>query len=65
MRTFGLGPELGVTFGNFRISGIYNFVPSKDLVSITTSVGGVETVEAGRSYVVIQLGFRMFGIDDK
>ncbi|MCR9173280.1 MAG: hypothetical protein NXI10_12340 [bacterium] len=65
VRSFGLGPELGVTFGNFRISGIYNFVPGQDLVSVTTSVGGVETVEVGRSYVVIQLGFRAFGINDK
>lgn len=65
VRAFGVGPEIGVTFGNFRISGIYHFVPGKDVVSINTSVGGIENVEVGRSYVVIQLGFRMFGINDK
>lgn len=65
VRAFGLGPEIGITFGNFRISGMYNFVPGKDLVTINTSVGGIETVEVGRSYVVIQLGFRAFGIGDK
>ncbi|GAB5418735.1 MAG: hypothetical protein Crog4KO_04920 [Crocinitomicaceae bacterium] len=64
VRAFGIGPELGVTFGNFRISGIYNFVPGTDLVSVTTSVGGVETVNVGRSYFVIHLGFRAFGIND-
>lgn len=65
VRAFGIGPELGVTFGNFRISGIYNFVPGSDIVSINTSVGGIEQVEVSRSYFVVQLGFRMFGINDK
>ncbi|MFK7787125.1 MAG: hypothetical protein AB8B56_18535 [Crocinitomicaceae bacterium] len=63
VRTIGFGPELGVTFGNFRISGIYHLVPGKDLVSINTAVGGVEQVEISRNYFVIQLGFRIFGTD--
>lgn len=63
VRTFGVGPELGVTFGNFRISGIYHFVPGKDLVTINTAVGGVEQVEVSRSYLVITLGFKVFQIE--
>jgi len=63
VRTIGFGPELGVTFGNFRISGIYPLVPGKDLVSVTTTVGSVEQVEISRNYFVIQLGFRIFGTD--
>lgn len=63
VRSFGIGPELGVTFGNFRISGIYHFVPGKDLVSINTSVGGVEQVEVARSYFVVTLGFKVFSIE--
>ena len=65
VRAFGIGPEIGVTFGNFRISGIYNFVPGRDIVTIQTSTGGTENVEVSRSYFVIQLGFRAFGINDK
>lgn len=65
VRSLGIGPELGITFGNFRISGIYHFVPGKDLVSINTSVGGAEQVSVSRNYLVVQLGFRLFGIDDQ
>lgn len=63
VRAFGVGPELGVTFGNFRISGIYHYVPGKDLVTINTAVGGVEQVEVSRSYLVITLGFKMFQLE--
>ena len=65
VRAFGFAPELGVTFGNFRLSGIYHIVPGNDLVNITTSVGSVEQVKVSRNYLVIHLGFRIFGIDDK
>lgn len=63
VRAFGVGPELGVTFGNFRISGIYHYVPGKDLVTINTSVGGTEQVEVSRNYFVITLGFKVFQVD--
>lgn len=63
VRTFGIGPELGITFGNFRISGIYHFVPGHDVVTINSSVGGVEQVNVSRSYFVVTLGFRTFQID--
>jgi hypothetical protein len=60
-RSFGVAPEVGVTFGNFRISGIYHIVMANDIVSI--SVG--ETATVSRSYFVVQLGFRAFGINDQ
>ena len=53
---FGFAPEIGYTFNNFRISGIYHFVPGTDLVSV--SVG--DPIEVSRNYIVIQLGFKVF-----
>ena len=60
-RGFGMAPEIGITFGNFRISGMYHFVPGQDIVAINAG----ETVNVSRSYAVIQLGFRGLGINDK
>ena len=65
VRTFGFAPQVGFAFGNFRLSGIYHFVPQKTLVEMNTSVGGVESIEVSNSYFVIQMGFRVFGINDK
>jgi len=56
---FGFAPEIGYTFNNFRISGIYHFVPGKDLVSVSTG----NPVEVSRNYLVIQLGFKVFRAD--
>lgn len=53
---FGLAPELGVTFNNFRISGIYHFIPGTDLVQVTSG----SPIRLSRNYVVVQLGFRIF-----
>ncbi|MBD3635840.1 MAG: hypothetical protein HUJ25_00750 [Crocinitomicaceae bacterium] len=63
-KTWGGAPEIGVTFGNFRMSALYHFVAGKDLVSASTSVG-TETIEVGRSYFIFQLGFRVFGVGDQ
>mgnify|MGYP000703227782 CR=1 FL=1 len=65
VRSFGFAPELGVTFGNFRLSGIYHIVLGEDLATITTSVGNVEQVSISRNYFVVHLGFRAFGYNDK
>lgn len=65
VKTFGLSPQVGFAFGNFRLSGFYHFVPGKDVVSVNVSTGGVESYEIGRSYWVVQMGFRVFGINDK
>jgi len=56
---FGFAPEVGFTFKNFRISGIYHVVSGSDLVTIST--GNAENVS--RSYFVIQLGFKTFQLD--
>jgi len=53
---FGYAPELGITLKNFRISGIYHFVPGTDLVTMSSG----SPVEVSRNYLVIQLGFKMF-----
>jgi hypothetical protein len=54
---FGLSPQIGVTFNNFRLSGIYHVVTGKDLVSVSAG----DPVEISRNYMVIELGFRIFG----
>jgi hypothetical protein len=65
VRAFGFAPEVGITFGNFRLSGIYHFVPSKRIMNVTVSTGETQAHEIGNSYLVLQLGFRTFGIGDK
>jgi hypothetical protein len=54
---FGLAPQIGITFNNFRISGIYHIITGKDV--LTVSAGDYE--EISRSYLVIELGFKIFG----
>jgi hypothetical protein len=56
-RHFGLSPQVGITFNNFRLSGIYHALMGKDLV--TMSAG--DTQEISRNYLVIELGFKIFG----
>jgi hypothetical protein len=54
---FGLAPQIGVTFKNFRLSGIYHIITGKDL--LTVSAG--DYMEISRNYLVIELGFKIFG----
>jgi hypothetical protein len=54
---FGLSPQIGVTFNNFRLSGIYHMITGKDLVTVTAG----DPMEISRNYLVIELGFRIFG----
>jgi hypothetical protein len=56
---FGFAPEIGYTFNNFRVSGIYHFVPGTDKVSVSTG----DPIEVSRNYLVIQLGFKVFRAD--
>jgi hypothetical protein len=53
---FGGAPEVGYTFNNFRISGIYHIVPGADLVSASSGA----PIEVSRNFLVIQLGFRVY-----
>lgn len=64
-RSFGGAPEVGVTFGNFRLSALYHLVAGKDNIGVTVSSGSTENIAIGRSYFVFQLGFRTFGFGDK
>ncbi len=59
-RHFGLAPEIGVTFGNFRLSGMYHIVTGKNMVELST--GG--TQEISMNYLVIQIGFKIFSVGD-
>ena len=54
---FGVAPQIGVTFNNFRISGIYHIITGKDLVTVTAG----DPMEVSRNYLVIELGFKIFG----
>ena len=58
-RNFGFAPELGVTFGNFRISGMYHIVAGNEIVAI--NIG--ETATISHSYFVVTLGFKTFQLD--
>jgi len=58
---FGLAPELGIALGYFKISAMYHVVTGNDILTLST--GGIE--EISRNYLVIQIGFRIFGINDK
>ncbi len=59
VKSFGFAPEVGVTLNNFRLSAIYHVVTGGDVVSISTGNG----VEVNRSYLVIQLGFKIFQVN--
>ncbi len=58
---FGFAPEFGVTFNNFRVSGIYHIIPGGgELASV--QVGDANSIS--RNYVVLTLGFKIarFGL---
>ncbi len=56
-RHFGLSPQVGITFNNFRISGMYHALMGKDMVTMSSG----DTKEISRNYLVIELGFKVFG----
>jgi outer membrane protein X len=58
---FGVAPELGVTFGNFRLSAMYHIVTGSGLVNM--SAGSPK--EISMNYLVVQLGFKVFSIGGK
>jgi len=58
---FGFAPELGIALGNFRISGVYHILTGEDL--LTLSSGAVE--EISMNYFVVQMAFKIFGINSK
>lgn len=54
---FGLVPQIGVIFNNLRLSGIYHPVTGKDLLTVLMG----DFKEISRNYLVIELGFKIFG----
>lgn len=56
VNSFGFAPQVGVTFNNFRISGMYHVITGEDTISASTGSGA----EVNRSYLVIELGFKIF-----
>jgi hypothetical protein len=54
---FGVAPQIGITFNNFRLSGIYHVVTGKDMLTISAG----DPQEISRNYLVVELGFKIFG----
>ncbi len=57
---FGLAPELGVAFGNFRLSAMYHIVTGNNLVTLSAG----STKEIAMNYLVIQIGWKIFSVGD-
>ena len=58
---FGFAPEVGIALGTFRLSAVYHIVTGDHLLTLST--GGTE--EISMNWLVIQMAFRIFGINDK
>jgi hypothetical protein len=57
---FGVAPEIGVTFGNFRLSAMYHILTGDNLVEVSAG----SPSEISMSYLVIQLGFKIFSVGE-
>ena len=58
---FGVAPELGFAFGNFKLSAMYHFVGGNTLVTIEAG----EPKEISNNYLGILMSFRVFGVNDR
>jgi len=58
---FGVAPELGFAFGNFKLSAMYHIVGGKTLVNI----GVGDPKEISNNYLGILMSFRVFGVSDR
>jgi outer membrane protein X len=58
---FGFAPEVGIALGNFRISGVYHILTGEDLLTLST--GATEPISM--NYFVVQIAFKVFGINAK
>lgn len=58
-QNLGFAPELGISFGSFRISGMYHYVLGSELVTISSG----DAVRIPHSYFVVTLGFKTFQYD--
>jgi len=57
----GVAPELGIAFGNFKLSAMYHFIGGNTLVEIDAG----SPVEISNSYLGIMMSFRVFGVKDR
>jgi len=57
---FGVAPELGIAFGNFKLSAMYHFVEGSTNVDL--DVG--DPTEISNNYLGILMSFRIFGVHD-
>jgi len=58
---FGVAPEIGVTFGNFRLSAMYHILTGNNLVEMTVG----DPQEISMNYLVIQMGFKIFSVGER
>jgi hypothetical protein len=59
--SFGVAPELGFAFGNFKLSAMYHFVGGSTLVDM----GVGDPKEVSNNYLGILMSFRVFGVNDR
>jgi outer membrane protein X len=57
---FGVAPEIGVTFGNFRLSTMYHILTGNNLVEMSAGA----PAEISMNYLVIQIGFKIFSVGE-
>jgi len=57
---FGVAPEIGVTFGNFRLSAMYHILTGNNLVEMSAGA----PAEISMNYLVIQIGFKIFSVGE-
>ena len=58
---FGVAPEIGFAFGNFKLSAMYHFVGGSTLVTVEFG----EPMEISNNYLGILMSFRVFGVHDR
>ena len=58
---FGVAPELGFAFGNFKLSAMYHIVGGETLVDI----GLGDPKQISNNYLGILMSFRVFGVQDR
>jgi hypothetical protein len=58
---FGVAPEIGVAFGNLKLSAMYHFVGGGTLVDI--DLGNPR--EISNNYLGLLMSFRIFGVSDR
>ena len=58
---FGVAPELGFAFGNFKLSAMYHIVGGSTLLTMEAG----DPQEISNNYLGILMSFRIFGVNDR